>query len=175
MELMDLVAKARSGDKDAATQLLEAVLPRVRLVILGYSRDMRQDDIDDLQQRVILRIYSNLIKYNLPEDRFLSWCAIIARNMVKDYSRRKHFESASSRDSSCADDDIGSKGTIDFYRVVEEAADLLPKDQRRLVRARMEGKEYDEIARNFGLSETLARKKHEKAFEMLTSIVLTGT
>ena len=87
---VDLVAKARNGDRMAFHRLVDQFQPEIYRMI--FYRTHSRMDAEDLTQDVMLKAYKHITRLKSPEV-FRSWLYRIAVNRVKDYYRRKKFKS----------------------------------------------------------------------------------
>jgi len=87
---VDLVEKARKGDRTAFHRLVDQFQPEIYRMI--FYRTHSRMDAEDLTQDVMLKAFRNITRLKSPEV-FRSWLYRIAVNRVKDYYRRKKFRS----------------------------------------------------------------------------------
>jgi RNA polymerase sigma-70 factor (ECF subfamily) len=87
---VDLVAKARNGDRMAFHRLVDQFQPEIYRMI--FYRTHSRMDAEDLTQDVMLKAYKHITRLKSPEV-FRSWLYRIAVNRVKDYYRRQKFQS----------------------------------------------------------------------------------
>jgi RNA polymerase sigma-70 factor (ECF subfamily) len=87
---VDLVAKARNGDRMAFHRLVDHFQPEIYRMI--FYRTHSRMDAEDLTQDVMLKAYKHITRLKSPEV-FRSWLYRIAVNRVKDYYRRQKFQS----------------------------------------------------------------------------------
>ncbi len=79
-----LVAAARSGDRDAYGRLYDRFAPMVHGLLLAR---VPRSDVDDLVQDVFLQAMRRLASLR-DADAFGGWLAAIARNRARDHWRR---------------------------------------------------------------------------------------
>lgn len=85
--LASLMRAAQSGDRDAYTTLLHALVPLVRQTVRRRFGFLQPQDIDDLVQDILLSIHVSRATYD-PTRPFLPWLMAIARNRTADGARR---------------------------------------------------------------------------------------
>lgn len=160
---LDLLNKARSGDRDAFTALVLLHQGRVRAYLGRFVRI--PDIVDDLAQDVFLSAYRtlNTFKDEAPLD---IWLLGIARHRALEYLRaesRRHARLANHLESVLHDWHARSLES----EVSEKAADVealreclksLPENSNRLVREHyFAGRTSAELARACGRSEAAVR------------------
>jgi RNA polymerase sigma-70 factor (ECF subfamily) len=90
LQVISLVKKARAGDRAAFAQLISLFWEDVfRLV---YYRTRSSMDAEDLTQEIFLRAFRNILRLK-EVDRFRPWLFRIAVNRVRDFHRKKRFQS----------------------------------------------------------------------------------
>lgn len=85
--LRALMRMAQAGDARAYIELLTAVAPRLRQIILNQRRSLQAADIEDLVQDVLLSLHAVRSTYD-PERPFMPWLLAITRNRIADRARR---------------------------------------------------------------------------------------
>lgn len=81
-----LVIQALDGDEQAFGQLYDRYARLIRAIC--YETTGRLDEAQDLAQEVFLRAYEKLGRLKDPQ-RFGGWLVSIARNVCKEYRRKK--------------------------------------------------------------------------------------
>lgn len=162
----DRVARARGGDLEAFTLLVEEHHARVRSYLAASAGGtVGRDVIDDLAQEVFLDAFRTLPSYRA-DAPFVSWLLGIARHRVL-----RHLRSAGRRDRSfaallrqvlierAAQDDRTRWETRDTAAAaLERCMEDLPERSVRLVRAHyFEGKTLVSLAALWGQSEGALR------------------
>ena len=178
-----LVARCREGDPDAFEELVrrhQQMVLNLAYHYLGY-----QNDIEDVTQKVFVKVYFSLAKYDLRRP-FLPWLYRIAINQCYDELRRlrrlkvRTFSELTSEESSSVENLISRQdpGTDDPDRRKEMAAllyrmlDQLPAQQRlALVLRDIEDVPYSRMAEMLECSEQAARLKVFRARSRLKSLV----
>ncbi len=178
-----LVARCREGDPDAFEELVrrhQQMVLNLAYHYLGY-----QNDIEDVTQKVFVKVYFSLAKYDLRRP-FLPWLYRIAINQCYDELRRlrrlkvRTFSELTSEESSSVENLISRQdpGTDDPDRRKEMVAllyrmlDQLPDQQRlALVLRDIEDVPYSRMAEMLECSEQAARLKVFRARSRLKSLV----
>jgi len=172
------IEKIKSGDKEELQGLFEILLPRIRYLVRRSSRSAPDIDVEDLVQEVILRIYSNLHKFDSTRGHpFLAWCNGVAKNVIYEYWRRERLMIIGPLDIDEVDaenlpESQRQQESIDLTRILEEAIKTLSPDQRKMVQLRFEGKMIGEIAEELGITRATAHRRYLKALETLQALVL---
>jgi RNA polymerase sigma-70 factor, ECF subfamily len=178
IEMQELdVGKIKGGDREELKELFEILLPRIRLLARRSFARASYADVDDLLQEAIIRIYSNIHKFDPNRGDFLAWCHAVARNVMFEYWRRKEPVAQVSLDIDEIDTEKLPQSkrvqeNIDATRVLEEAIATLPDDQIEIVRKHMEGQSFEEIAKELSLSIATVYRKYKQALKMIQSLVL---
>ena len=119
---VDLVEKARNGDRTAFHRLVDQFQPGIYRMIFYRTRSAM--DAEDLTQDVMLKAYKN-IRHLKSSDVFRSWLYRIAMNRVKDYYRKKQFRSLFGAGST---DEEGFHETAEMAVAPEVEGGLSKKD-----------------------------------------------
>jgi RNA polymerase sigma-70 factor (ECF subfamily) len=161
-QLVDLIARARAGDGEAAGLLLEKYRPYLRILAqrqLDHNLAARLD-ASDLVQQTCLSVLGRLPQFDgRDEAQFIAWLRTVHENNIRD-AVREHLRTAkraAGREVSVEADDLAGqlRASSPSQRVLvgESAAELaaalleLPPDQREAVRLRyLEGRSLTEIA-----------------------------
>ncbi len=85
-DLLDLVARVRSGDEDAARVLVERLYSQVRKIVVAHLA--RRDDPEDIMQEVYLKAFGKLAQFR-GQVPFAHWVARIALTTCLDRLRRQ--------------------------------------------------------------------------------------
>lgn len=86
-ESVDLIKKAKKGDKFAFGILYKEYMPRIFRYILYLISDKEQ--AEDLTQETFLKAWKYLPKFRSKKGTFQAFIYRIARNLVIDYQRKK--------------------------------------------------------------------------------------
>ena len=82
-----LMKAAQEGDAEAYVQLMEALTPRLRRIVLRQRGFLGNEDVEDLVQDVLLSVHKVRATYD-PARPFMPWLLAIARNRLADSARR---------------------------------------------------------------------------------------
>jgi RNA polymerase sigma-70 factor (ECF subfamily) len=154
----ELVARARAGDPDAVSHLLES--QRRRIVGLARFFTRNAADAEDLAQDILIRLMQGLPGLDRPET-FDVWVYRTSRNRCIDHFRRRKLEAPfpSALDERSdplwvssprgPDDSLEARETIERLR---DALEMLPPAWRRAVVLRdLEELSYEEVADHLAL------------------------
>ncbi len=124
------IERAQAGDREAAGEVLRAVLPRIRNLVRYFLRG--DGEVDDVAQQCLIAVLRGLPSYR-GEGAFVSWVdRVVARRAFAEIDKMK-------RDRARASDvevELMAVGPSDEYlarRRVAQLLDGLPEDQRRAV------------------------------------------
>jgi RNA polymerase sigma factor (sigma-70 family) len=174
---LDLVALVRSGNQDAATELVRRFEPAIRRAVKMQLRDHRLRaalDSMDVCQSVLANFFvrAALGQFELqtPED-LLKLLATMARNNVATRARRNSVKKRDPRPFDA--NELGDRPLLapgDSPSQIAAGLDLvqavrqrLTIDERTLAEQRAEGLDWNEIALARGCSSDAVRKKFTRA------------
>ena len=156
----ELVNSWLQGDEQAFTALYE----RYRLPLFGYIHRLlpgRSDLVDDVFQQVWTKAATKLGSYK-DQQKLLSWLFRIAHNLVMDCFRNgegyEHQELLESFASEAPQPDEELRAG-ELEAALQEAIVQLPSEQQAIVRQRLEGVSFKDIASqsNISLNTALGR------------------
>jgi RNA polymerase sigma-70 factor, ECF subfamily len=131
------ISRARRGDNDAFTQLVETYQQPV--FNLCYRMLGERCEAEDAAQETFLRAYTRLDSYD-PTRKFSSWLLAIAAHYCIDRLRRRRFNPASWEDLDCANwlssSQPGPEATLitrEAHHRVQKLLDLLPPHYRATI------------------------------------------
>lgn len=173
----DLLQRVRAGDSQAAAELVRLYEPQIHRVVrirLTDPRMRRQMDSVDICQSVLGEFFfrATLGQFDLqrPED-LVALLAKMARNKL--INRYKHHHAARrdvTRQIPIADDAPSLPGTettpsviVAREELLQAARRLLTDDERRLVEARAEGRNWNDLATQWGATPDALRVRHARA------------
>jgi RNA polymerase sigma-70 factor (ECF subfamily) len=88
-QLAPLVAKARQGNTKAFEQLFDRFQKEIYRMV--YYRTRSRQDAEDLTQEIFFRAYKNISGLKAA-GRFRTWLFSIAFNRIRDFYRKKRFQ-----------------------------------------------------------------------------------
>ena len=154
---IDLVSKIKAGDDKARYELLERAMPPLRKWARGrlpqWARSLA--DTQDLVQDVVARTLPRLdgIKVESPES-LQNFLRKAIKNQIIDEVRkarsRPRDDAALERQADPAPPPVHWVLKREDMRRYRKAMQALEPAERRIIRARNEGRNYDEIATMFG-------------------------
>jgi RNA polymerase sigma-70 factor (ECF subfamily) len=167
-----LAAAYRSGDENAAAQLIERHVHALGRFL--YSSGADQDDIDDLVQETLFRAFRRLATWR-GEASFRSWLFTIGNNLLRDQFRSRKGRTMFSLedwDVPAPADPHADLAAAEAARVIREGLAALPRLQREVFLLRtQEGTEYEEIARALGTTPGAARVHYHYAVKRLKELL----
>lgn len=81
-----MMKSAQDGDSRAYSNLLQEIAPRLRKMVRNQRRLLRQEDIEDLVQEILLSLHAVRATYD-PQRPFMPWLFAITRNRLADNAR----------------------------------------------------------------------------------------
>lgn len=178
-ELVDLVERARNGDRIAFTELIE----RHRRVAAGVAYGILKEEhlAADAVQDAFFKAFQGLARLK-EADRFVPWLLSIVRSAATDLVRRQ--VRWGTREVTYGDDipggGLGSLGSSSFVGPTEaldrheaaqsvgDALESLPDEYREVIILKyMEGRSYREISRLLKLSQRAVESRLFRARKQL--------
>ncbi|MCB9651845.1 MAG: sigma-70 family RNA polymerase sigma factor [Deltaproteobacteria bacterium] len=161
---LELVNRARSGDRQAFGKLVETYQRRVYAIAFGILRS--REDAWDAAQEAFVKAYKNLDRFE-GTSAFYTWMYRITYNLSIDHLREKKRRETTDLDENRrleeALEDSGRKvsehpdemsGRKELSRVLHEAMDKLTDKHRAIIVLReVEGLSYEEMADVLGISK----------------------
>ena len=174
-----LIDLCRQGDTNAWNALIQRYEKSVYR--FAYTLCRNYDDAADIAGQVFLRLYENIRTFR-NESNFTSWLFRIVRNVYVDTCVRAPHRSHLSLDEGLElDGDILAHEVADFSpspeqrymeaekkQLLDKAIRHLPAYQRKMMEMyHAEGRSYEEIARETGLSLGTVKSRLSRARQML--------
>jgi RNA polymerase sigma-70 factor, ECF subfamily len=168
----DLVAAYRSGDQQAATELVRRHAAAIGRFL--YSSGAATSDVDDLVQETLFRAFRAMNGWR-GDASFRGWLFTISGNLLKDEFRKRKGRQMlpiEDRDLTDRSDPAGDYAAAEAEERLRHGLSRLPRLQREvfLLRAQ-EGTEYEQIARSLGTTPGAARVHYHQAVKRLKELV----
>ncbi len=153
-----LLHKAKAGDIEAFEELIDAYQKKV--FNLAFRIIGNYDDAADLAQETFVRIFKAISKFK-EESSFSTWIYRITTNVCLDEIRKRKNKKILSLDEDIHMDDGDMKRQVEsdeigpeqnaereeVRRIVNDAINMLPEDQRVVITLRdIDGMSYEEIS-----------------------------
>ena len=174
----ELIERVRSGDEQAASQLVQEFEPVVRRELRFRLRDSsarRELDSMDISQSVLTNFFLRVAtrQYDLKEQSDLVKLLVtMTRNKVAEELRRRHRQRRDSRRTvlgvegmPVASADPTPSRVLAAKEILELVRQGLSEEERRLVDLRCLGQSWDEIANSLGGSPDARRKQVARAID----------
>ena len=169
----DVIARARSGDREAFAELYDEHVDRVYRYLLSRVRDSA--DAEDLTSEVFTRAFANIRRYRWQGKSLLAWLYTIARNAVTDRMRRARPMVDLENAFGVADGAPTAHEYVearDRARAVRQAMTKLTGDQQEVLLLRfMESYSSQEVARMLGKNEGAVRALQFRALGRLRKLL----
>lgn len=168
------VIAAQGGDKRAYAQLLTALTPYIKNVIINSLSN--QDAAEDIAQEVLISIHKSLSSYS-PERPFKPWLMAIINFRRTDYLR-KHY--AQRRDKTTTTDEnyefeaanVTNPTNAGELKDIEAALAKLPKQQQRIFRMiKIEGYTAQEVANEMDMNESAVKVSAHRTMKKLQGML----
>ena len=171
----DLIRQVRSGDEQAAADLVRRYEPAIRRAVrvrLRGNRLRRQLDSMDICQSILLnffvRVAAGQFELDTP-DQLLRLLATMARNKLINHAvhlRREHRVTADLPEGQqVAAPDPSPSRDLAAQELLQETLRRLAPDERRLLELRQQGREWAEVATLVGGTPEALRKQLARAVE----------
>lgn len=172
------ISRAKLGDIDAFTAIVEAYYPRC----LRFARAMLRnaDDAEDMVQETFVRLYRALPRYE-ERQRFESWLFQILGNCCRTANTVHHREAARVVEDEIALERVPSGDTPgqafdrEWSADVRRALAKVPDYNREIFLLHyIEGFGYDEIERMTGVKQSALKMRVKRASDLLRSLLSRG-
>jgi RNA polymerase sigma-70 factor (ECF subfamily) len=169
-----MISRAKLGDVDAFTAIVEAYYPRC----MRFARAVLQnpDDAEDMVQDTFVRLYRALPRYE-DRQRFESWLFQILGNCCRTANSVFRRDSARAVDDDAlerlpADDVTGAHLDLEWGASVRRALADVPDYNREIFLLHyIEGFSYDEIERMTGVKQSALKMRVKRASDLLRSLL----
>lgn len=165
---------AQAGDKRAYSQLLGALAPYIRNVIIKSLSN--QDAAEDIAQEALISVHKSLASYS--SDRpFKPWLMAIVNFRRTDYLR-KHY--AQRRDKTSSTDEnlefeaanVTNSPYAGELKDIEGALATLPDQQQRIFRLiKIEGYSAQEVANEMDMNESAVKVSAHRTMKKLQGML----
>lgn len=165
---------AQAGDKRAYAQLLGAIAPYIRNVIVNSLSN--QDAAEDIAQEVLISVHKSLASYS-PDRPFKPWLMAIVNFRRTDYLR-KHY--AQRQDKTTTTDEnyefeaanVTNPAHAGELKDIESALGSLPEQQQRIFRMiKIEGYTAQEVANEMDMNESAVKVSAHRTMKKLQGIL----
>jgi RNA polymerase sigma factor (sigma-70 family) len=175
----DLILRVRSGDEQAAEELVRCYEPAIRRAVRVRLRNLqlrRLLDSMDICQSVLLNFFVRVAagQYELEtSEELLKLLTTMARNKLINQAEHQRAQRRDHRRTTSADAaewDAVAPGSSPSQQVAArelllETRRRLTPDERQLLELREQGQEWTEIAKQLGASAEALRKKLSRAVD----------
>jgi len=181
-----LVNRCLQGDASAWETMVSSYTRRIGSLVYRYSR--RREEVEDLTQEILLRVYRNLNTFRADTGNLNNWVVSVGRNLIIDHLRqRKHYpQSGGSQELETLNlkDDQGPtpEGNVELAeacRLLRHSLRMLsPELQEAVVLRYLKEMSYDEIARQLGVPNGTVKSRINRGRAKLAGLLgkrgLTG-
>lgn len=170
-EILDLVIKAREGDKPSILRLHG--LLRLRFLSFFRRRIGHKEDSEDLTQLALIASVARLNRFRNCDSKssFDGWVHSIAYFILGDYFRKGRKrqwvqlnESLLPSDPARLDDDICKK---EFHAIVLEELERIPSVYQQALQLHLQGLDNFEIAKTLDIEYNTARSRISRGLSRL--------
>ena len=166
-----LVNRCLQGDSDAWEAMVDSYGRRIGYMVWRYVR--RREEVEDLTQEILLRVYTNLHTFRADTSNLNNWVVRVGRNLLIDRYRqtRNSRELYGSDELETLNLSDQQALTPEASAVRSEAADMLmealdslhPELRQVLVLRYMEGMSYQELADYLCMPEGTVKSRINRA------------
>lgn len=164
----ELVQLLREENQDAFAEIYYRYWKRIYALALSYLKS--PEAAQDIVQEAFVKIWLNR-EYLLQVKEFRPYLFVIARNLVISELRKTVFHSTLDpgekleEELYLPDSQLSYKESV---RLLHQAIELLPPQQQRAYQlSRNEGKRYEDIALEMGISRLTVRSHMTKAIDFI--------
>ena len=175
----ELLYRVRAGDEEAAKELIQAYEPAIRRVARIRLRNPRLRQLVesmDICQSVLGSFFvrAGLGQYTLDTpEQLLKLLTAMVRHKVSDQQRHQkaqrrdqgRVQRIGEAESHLAASDPSPSQEASFRELLHKCRESLTEDERRLADVRGQGREWAEIAAQFGGTPGSLRKKLDRAIQ----------
>ena len=133
-----------------------------KIYTIAMMKLCNEVDIDDVMQDVFLKLSDNLHKIK-DEEHLVRWLSVATRNKAKNYNlcfwRRREVE--------LKECEFTNKEFRDELLVIKDKVETLSDNYKETFRMHMLGYTYEEISKKLKITPEAARKRVERARELL--------
>jgi RNA polymerase sigma factor (sigma-70 family) len=179
-----LIRSASRGDRRSEEQLFAQLYKFIKGIVLKKCRTSltaeEQEEVvfNSLEKLLALCRDSDRVEKVLSMGRFFGYAHVMAENTALDYYRKRHRRAkvfvpmddslgygGTLPDGAIDNSDLsdGILGGMESSRLLQE----LDEKYRAVIVARMNGKEYEEISKELGVTASNARQIHKRGVRML--------
>ncbi len=172
-EIKGWIKRAKNGETEAFGFIYDSYLPKIyRFILIKVSN---RADAEDLSQRVFMKAWESIPKFEDKKVPFSAWLYRIARNSVIDFYRTKKSSSELEENLSVGDD----RATLDDKILLDQsgerilsAINYLTDDQRDVIVLRfIDDLSYKEIASIMNKNSSALRILQHRAINKLRKIL----
>jgi RNA polymerase sigma-70 factor (ECF subfamily) len=179
----ELIRRVRTGDQDAATELVRRYEPAVRRAVRFRLANVRLgtllDSMDICQSMMasfFIRAASGQYELKTPE-QVLKLLTAMARNKLNSQARKQHAKRRQSRGGAAVDQDeerfvaAGQSPSVEVATrdLLQEVHRRLSPDEWRLLEMRNQGYDWSAIASEIGGGAEALRRRLSRALDRIAS------
>jgi RNA polymerase sigma-70 factor, ECF subfamily len=169
---LDLVARWKAGDQQAATRLVERHAEAVTRFVRSLGA---RHDLEDVVQETFVRAFASIDGFR-GESSLRTWLFTIARRLVLDHRRadRRRGEQVEVQDADVRTefDSLDAVVADETEQRMRQAVQRLTPTQREVFVLRVgEGMSYKEIADSVGTTEGAARVHYHNAMRAIKELL----
>ena len=175
-ELVEIVLRVATGDREAYSRLYDVMAPRVYGLVLKIVGSSARSEADDILQDVMFELWRNAAKYNPEHGSVSTWVLLIARSRTIDHLRKRTSASnaidAVSRRGAATEVARGLPA-IGVRAELDRSLGVLPEDQRTaFTMAFARGMTREQIAAALDLPVGTVKTRVRSAVQRLAAFTL---
>ncbi len=148
----ELVKRVQGGDSEAYAELLQRYYQRIYAICVSMVKNPQ--DAEEVTQESFVNAYLEVGQLRDP-GKFFPWLRKIARNRSRNFVQRRKADTIPlSLIHTRLSPDNPSEELLrqELMEAIMEAIEVLPAEDRQVVKARMDGLSHGEISRRFNIS-----------------------
>ncbi|MCB0418901.1 MAG: sigma-70 family RNA polymerase sigma factor [Bdellovibrionales bacterium] len=172
-ELTDFFVAYQRGSAVAVRPLFESLQRRTEQVL--FKRGLKQEDVAEVTQQVLLRIHVNRERYE-PDRPLRAWVSTIVRRTLIDFWRRsRKATTISHEDVELANDDsswfgISPESFVGLKEEIKKVDTLKPTDKKIVDLYAFSGKSIEAIGEELQLSTGAIKLRLHRARKLLKGL-----
>lgn len=183
-QLTVLLDRVKAGDDSAATELVQYYEPEIRRYVrfrMTSSSVRRFVDSLDICQSVLARFFCALNNEDVEiadAQKLKAFLIQIAQNRIYDAVAWQHAQKRDARKldpkagealAAIADSGNCVENLAEMQEIVSLVYGACSEEERRLIQERMNGREWSELATEFGSTEDALRKRVQRTLERVAA------
>ena len=173
----ELIEAAKAGDREAFERLVSQERNRIRALVASRvnARIVFGVEVDDVYQETLLRAYQTITNFEWRgRDSLLHWLGGIAENVILHLARKRARERRVPLEADVPAEVVSPSRAISreerFQRLEDSLDELSPEHREVIMRVRVEGLTFEQVAEEMGRSPEAVKRLLYRALKNLKSV-----